>query len=115
MHRIDGNVTVLHPVLNLPPDDDLPHWREEATCRADDAAEVFFPGGDRGQTKAMTDAAKLVCRACPVRIDCLWYAIETRQEYGVWGGATEPERRRLARKVKSVRSTSAVLEILAAS
>ena len=108
-------MTVLHPVLKLPHEDDLPHWREDASCRAEEAAEVFFPGGDRGQTKAMTDAAKRVCAGCPVRIDCLLYAVETRQEYGVWGGATEPERRRLARRLKAAPSRTAALEILAAS
>ena len=48
----------------------------------------------------MTNAAKKVCRGCPVRIDCLLYATETQQEYGVWGAATEPERRRLRRKLR---------------
>lgn len=108
-------MTLLHPVLNLPLEDDLPHWREDAACRADEAAEVFFPGGDRGQTKTMTDAAKRFCAGCPVRIDCLLYAVETRQEYGVWGGATEPERRRLARKVNAAPSRTAALQIISAS
>ncbi len=105
-------MTVLHPVLNLPPDDDLPHWREDAACRAADAAEAFFPGGDRGQTLTMTNAAKAVCGGCAVRIDCLLYAIETKQEYGVWGGATEPERRKLRRKIKSAKTPDAVWDIL---
>ena len=63
----------------------------------------------------MTNAAKKVCRGCPVRIDCLLYATETQQEYGVWGAATEPERRRLRRKLRGVKSNAAILKILASS
>ncbi len=38
-----------------------------------------------------------MCRACPVREDCLLFAFETKQVDGIWGGTTEDERRRLRR------------------
>jgi WhiB family redox-sensing transcriptional regulator len=41
------------------------------------------------------EAAKAICATCPVQPECLRYAIETRQEYGIWGGTTEDERRGL--------------------
>jgi WhiB family redox-sensing transcriptional regulator len=69
---------------------DLPTWRDDAACQYTDP-EAFFP--EKGESVAM---AKRVCSRCPVRTPCLDYALETRQRHGVWGGLSEPERRRLA-------------------
>jgi WhiB family redox-sensing transcriptional regulator len=46
--------------------------------------------------RAREDAAKRVCAACPVRQECLDYALRVREQYGIWGGLTEVERRALA-------------------
>ena len=108
-------MSILHRALQLLPDSEPPPWRADAACRVDRSACDFFPGGDRGQTLAMTNAARKVCRGCPVKIDCLLYAIETRQEYGVWGGATEPERKRLQRKLGAAKSVERAVEILTLS
>jgi hypothetical protein len=64
-------------------------WVEQAICSSTDA-EVFFP--ERGMSPR---DAKRVCYGCPVRQECLQYALETNQMYGVWGGLTEHERRNL--------------------
>ena len=112
--RIEGNMTILHPALRTLPDIEPPPWREDSACREESSRASFFPGGDRGKTLTMATEAKRVCRGCPVKIDCLLYAIETQQEYGVWGGATVPERRKLIRRLRTANSTAAVLEILAA-
>lgn len=103
-------MTVLHPSHTT--DTDLPHWREEALCRDEQNAEFFFPGGDRGQTLSMTNAARAVCNGCAVRVECLLYATETQQEYGVWGGKTEPERRRLLRNLRGIKSPEAAVGLL---
>ncbi len=71
-------------------------WRRSAACRGCDV-ELFFPVGTTGPAVDQIDAAKAVCRHCPVRVDCLDFALVTNQEAGVWGGATEDERRRLRR------------------
>ena len=105
-------MTVLHPTIKIPPDAELPPWTTDASCREETSAAFFFPGGDRGQTLAMTNAAKKVCGGCPVRVDCLLYATETEQEYGVWGGATEPEHRRLRRKLRTAKSSQAAIDAL---
>lgn len=42
--------------------------------------------------------AKLICASCPVRPDCLSYALDHRQEQGIWGGLTEEERHRIPRR-----------------
>lgn len=67
------------------------HWRENALCAQtgiDD--ETWFP--KRGGSAA---AAKRVCAACPVRMECLEDALATGEHYGVRGGLSDRERRRL--------------------
>ena len=71
-------------------------WRRSAACRGCDVA-LFFPVGSTGPAVDQIAAAKAVCGHCPVRADCLDFALVTNQESGVWGGATEEERRRLRR------------------
>jgi WhiB family redox-sensing transcriptional regulator len=66
-------------------------WVLRANCVGIDA-ELFFP--DRGEP---TRHAKAVCAGCEVRAECLDYALETGQKFGVWGGTSERERRSLRR------------------
>ncbi len=67
-------------------------WMRDAKCRGIDPAE-FFPSDGLG-----VDHARRVCDDCPVRAECLEYALEFRIEHGVWGGASERERRRILRR-----------------
>ncbi|HZQ27414.1 MAG TPA: WhiB family transcriptional regulator [Acidimicrobiales bacterium] len=67
-------------------------WRHRAACRGVDP-DVFYPVSDEE-----AEAAKAVCNACPVRQPCLEYALANRERDGVWGGATERERRRMIRQ-----------------
>lgn len=71
-------------------------WRDRAACRDTDA-NLFFPVGSTGSAIDQIEAAKAVCRSCPVQDACLGFAFETNQEAGVWGGKDEDERRRLRR------------------
>ncbi len=69
--------------------------RSFALCRGA-GADLFFPAGEVcPEGAAHADAAKSVCRVCPVRVACLEFALAADQEYGVWGGLTEVERKRL--------------------
>jgi WhiB family transcriptional regulator, redox-sensing transcriptional regulator len=72
-------------------------WRRRAACSSSDP-DLFFPIGDTGPAVEHAEAAKAVCRQCPVRLDCLEYALTSNQDAGVWGGATEEERRKLRRQ-----------------
>ena len=72
-------------------------WRLEAACNAV-GTEEFFPVGQTGDALHQTARAKLVCASCPVRVHCLEFAVTTNQEYGVWGGADEDERRAIRRR-----------------
>jgi len=60
--------------------------------------DTFFPTGSRYQVAIQVIEAKRVCGTCPVRAECLDWAMETRQDAGVWGGLTENERAELLRK-----------------
>lgn len=68
-------------------------WFEAAACRNEDL-EIFFAVDGR------EEKAKEICQRCPVRWECLTYAIETRQRHGVWGGLTADERGLLVRKLR---------------
>ncbi|HMK99366.1 MAG TPA: WhiB family transcriptional regulator [Acidimicrobiales bacterium] len=70
-------------------------WREHAKCRW--TSVDFFPVGAGGPAMRQLDAAKTVCRRCPVAEECLAYALATNQQFGVWGATSEQERRRLRR------------------
>ena len=67
-------------------------WQDYANCLGVDP-DLFFP--ERG---ASTREAKEVCRGCVVREDCLEYALVNGEKFGIWGGMSERERRRLRRQ-----------------
>lgn len=67
-------------------------WRQHAACQGLDP-EIFYPPTDED-----SEAAKLVCNQCAVQETCLEHALGSRERDGVWGGATEKERRRIIRQ-----------------
>jgi WhiB family redox-sensing transcriptional regulator len=82
-------------VLGLfgPPDDSGPlSWQRRALCAQTDP-EAFFP--EKGGS---TREAKMVCGSCEVRAECLAYALENDERFGIWGGCSERERRKLKQR-----------------
>ena len=72
-------------------------WQTRAACRSADA-NIFFPPTQTETKEERTlreAAAKSVCAQCPVREQCLTFALTTREPHGIWGGMTETERRRV--------------------
>jgi WhiB family redox-sensing transcriptional regulator len=67
-------------------------WQERALCSQTDP-EAFFP--EKGGS---TREAKRICTGCEVRSECLEYALEHDERFGIWGGLSERERRRLKRR-----------------
>jgi len=67
-------------------------WRQRAACRGVDP-DIFYPVSDEE-----AEEAKAICGACTVSETCLEYALTNRERDGVWGGATERERRRMIRQ-----------------
>ena len=78
-------------------------WRDSAACLGLDP-ELFFPVGTSGPALRRADLAKAVCAVCDVQEACLAWALATRQDYGVWGGLTEDERRALRRRNSRARA-----------
>jgi len=68
-------------------------WQESALCAETDP-EAFFP--EKGGS---TREAKKICTGCEVRSECLEYALSNDERFGIWGGLSERERRRLRRQV----------------
>lgn len=77
------------PQIDFSVDD---NWQEEANCLGVDP-DLFFP--ERG---ASIREAKEVCRGCIARLACLEYALINREKFGIWGGLSERERRRILRQ-----------------
>ena len=69
-------------------------WWQAAACRTADP-DIFFPVSAHGPGQEDIAQAKAVCARCPVRKQCLQFALATHQVHGVWGGTTEEERRLL--------------------
>jgi|SRR5699024_9652312 len=67
-------------------------WQERALCAQTDP-EAFFP--EKGGS---TREAKQVCLTCEVRSECLQYALEHDERFGIWGGLSERERRKLKKR-----------------
>jgi WhiB family transcriptional regulator, redox-sensing transcriptional regulator len=72
-------------------------WRHKAACRHEDP-ELFFPVGNTGPALLQIEEAKAVCRRCPEMERCLQDALETNQDFGVFGGMSEDERKALKRR-----------------
>jgi WhiB family redox-sensing transcriptional regulator len=68
-------------------------WQDRALCAQTDP-EAFFP--EKGGS---TREAKKICQSCEVRAECLEYALAHDERFGIWGGLSERERRRLKRGI----------------
>lgn len=73
------------------------HWQARAACNEVEPDSLFVQGAAQRE-------ARTVCQGCPVRLECLADALDSRTEFGVWGGLTERERRALRRRRPDVTS-----------
>jgi WhiB family redox-sensing transcriptional regulator len=74
-------------------------WQVHAACRGLNADLFFNPDYERGRSKRMREAgAKAVCQSCPVRAQCLSWAVAVGEPYGIWGGTTPAEREELRQR-----------------
>jgi WhiB family transcriptional regulator, redox-sensing transcriptional regulator len=74
-------------------------WTRRAACGslpARTADRIFFP--ERGGS---SKRARVICARCPVRADCLAYALEKGEAFGFWGGTSERERRQLRKRQRA--------------
>ncbi len=70
----------------------MENWHEKARCKGWDP-DIFYP--DRGVPSA---SAKAICKECQVQADCLEYALTRDERFGIWGGLSERERRKMYRE-----------------
>ncbi|WP_433018197.1 WhiB family transcriptional regulator [Kribbella sp. CA-294648] len=73
-------------------------WRHQGAC-LDVDADLFFPIGSSNAAYHQMEDARKVCMRCPVREQCLAWALESGHEQGIWGGTTDDERRLLRRRM----------------
>lgn len=84
---------------NLRPVYDEWEWQEESNCQGADSELFFLDPQARGKNKSdKEDAAKKICRGCPVVQQCLNHALSVPEFFGVWGGMTANERNRILSK-----------------
>jgi len=74
-------------------------WQDRAACRGIDALLFFGPDHEARPEREIREAkAKAVCTLCPVRVQCLDYAVRNPIRHGIWGGLNEEERARERRR-----------------
>ncbi|MEV8407060.1 WhiB family transcriptional regulator [Streptomyces niveus] len=78
------------------------NWTGRGACRAVAPDTLFVQGQEQHR-------AKSVCLGCHVRTECLAYALDNHEEFGIWGGATERERRALLRRRPNITSWQRLL------
>jgi WhiB family transcriptional regulator, redox-sensing transcriptional regulator len=88
-----AHLTLVPDPFGLPPANTDDQWQERALCAQTDP-EAFFP--EKGGS---TREAKRICMGCEVRDACLEYALAHDERFGIWGGLSERERRRLKRGI----------------
>lgn len=75
-------------------------WQPQAACKDEDP-ELFFPVSQVGPGAIQTAQAKAVCARCPVRAECLEFALDAGLDHGVFGGTSSAERRELVRRQRA--------------
>jgi WhiB family redox-sensing transcriptional regulator len=87
-------VTVVPPKTSAAPP--WSSWQLRAACRGEDTTIFYLHDGERGPSARRHEAeAKRICVQCPVLEECLSWALEAREPWGVWGGLTPQERSQL--------------------
>jgi WhiB family transcriptional regulator, redox-sensing transcriptional regulator len=73
------------------------NWRSSAACLSADP-DLFFPISSTGPAERQIARAKVICAGCPVRVQCLDFALTHDQTHGIWGGTTAEDRQRDRRR-----------------
>lgn len=91
-------------------------WRYDAKCMDIDT-DLFYPPRDKALYKGIADQAKAICWGtgdedppCPVRKECLLYAVQMEDTHGIWGGLSHRERSHLQRKFNRLRLKNKTFE-----
>jgi WhiB family transcriptional regulator, redox-sensing transcriptional regulator len=88
-------------------------WRSAASCLLADP-DLFFPISAAGPSERQIAQAKKICAGCPVRQECLEFALSNDQSYGIWGGMTPEDRQRDRRRKRRAAAAAAAKRTVAA-
>lgn len=90
----------------------IPEWHEWALCGGMDFATFFGAVNDERPTMKRSEisAARRICSACPVKRECLQWALGTGEDFGVWGGTSGRQRARMRAVMKAGASQDEVIE-----
>jgi WhiB family redox-sensing transcriptional regulator len=89
----DGSATAAPSIVR---DAEAWTWQLSARCRGADPSMFFHADGERGSSRQQRECnAKRFCAQCPVIVQCRDYSLMFEEPYGIWGGLTEVERRRM--------------------
>lgn len=84
-----------------------PDWHDSAACRGHPIGLFFIEDGERRipfhERRQLERPARAICSACPVRSDCLEWAMTVGEKHGIWGGLNPAERKRLADSLAGAR------------
>jgi WhiB family transcriptional regulator, redox-sensing transcriptional regulator len=89
------------------------NWRSAGACLSADP-DLFFPISSAGPGERQIAQAKMICAGCPVRRECLDFALAHDQAYGIWGGATPEDRQRERRRQRRHAVAAAAKRVVAA-
>ena len=89
------------------------NWRSAGACLSADP-DLFFPISARGPAEQQIAKAKLICAGCAVRLECLEFAMNHDQLFGIWGGTTPEDRQRERRRKRRRAAAAAARRTLAA-
>ncbi|MEV7154858.1 WhiB family transcriptional regulator [Streptomyces misionensis] len=84
-------------INSLPAEKRKMNWRLQGACSTHPEPDIWHATGSTAQSRSDLDEALALCNGCPVREACLDWALTNREAYGLWGGLTEAERRRILR------------------
>ncbi|MDP4501023.1 WhiB family transcriptional regulator [Nonomuraea turcica] len=103
-HRLTPAQRPAPPATTPPaPSGEVERWQDRAACRDADP-EQFFPVSEAADSLAV-QAAKQICRSCPVLENCADWVTANPQDHGIWAGTTPRERRDI-RRTSAARSTA---------
>jgi len=72
-------------------------WSSDAACKGGDT-DLFYPKKNAAGKMQDTSKAQAICATCPVESECLEYALDNNEQYGIWGGTTRIQRQHLRRE-----------------
>jgi WhiB family redox-sensing transcriptional regulator len=87
------------PVVNVKAIEASWIWQVQGACRGEDSTLFYYDDNERGDNKEnKTATAKAICGTCKVKQECLAFALQINERYGIWGGTTPEERKSIKRR-----------------